>query len=136
MFAGEEIMTEEFKMLVIILVICIPIGLFIGIAIRKSRPMWCKSYVKFVLNGRWWLFAYGLILFIGLSIMSFVQNRPYFGTLFVLFALLEALALFRFGFKKLTPEQAARIDTSDPTKLWPVNFLKHTKNSEQKNSGD
>jgi hypothetical protein len=127
-------MTEELKVLCIILVTCVPVGLVIGVVVRKLRPDWCKSYAKYCMNGKWWIFAFGVFLFAGSSIMSFVQNRPYFGILFMLFAFGEAVALFAFGFKRLTPEQATNINASDPTKLWPLRFWNQTTNGE-KNGG-
>ena len=129
-------MPEELKTLLIILATCLPIGLFVGIAIRKLAPSWCKSYAKFCMSGRWWVYAFGLLLFTGLSIISFVDDRFYFGVGFTLFACAEAFGLFAWGFKKLTPEQAARIDAADPSKLWPLRFWKQTRNGEQPAGGD
>ena len=123
-------MPEDLKILLIVLAICTPTGLFLGVAIRKLRPQWYKSYAKFCLDRKWWMFAFGVVFFSGFSIVSFVQGRPYFGSCFALFALLEAYSLFAFGFKKLTPEQAAWIDASDPTKLRPIVFWKQTTNGE------
>ena len=120
-------MTEELTWLLIILATSIPIGLLVAIVIRKTRPTWCKSYAKFCLNGKWWLFAFGIVMFLCLSIISFAQDRPYFGTFFLLFVFLESYCLLKYGFKKLTPEQVAKIDASDPTRLWPISFCKQAK---------
>ena len=124
-------MSEELITLLIILATCIPLGLLLGIALRKARPTWCKSYAKSCMNRKWWLFAFGVLMFLGLSIGSFAQGRPYFGVLFLLFVCLEAFALVMFGFKSLTPEQEAQIDASDPTRLWPISFWKQNKTREQ-----
>ena len=117
-------MAAELCLLLIIVAISTPIGVLAGIATRKIRPNWCKSWTKYCLNGKWWIFAFGIVLFLGCSIMSFVQGHPYFGIFFALFIPLETFALIKHGFKSLTPEQETAIDASDPTRLWPVKFWK------------
>lgn len=117
-------MSEEFRHLLIIVAVCVPTGLALGIAIRKTRPNWCKSYARFCMNRKWWLFAFGIVMFLGASIMTFASGRRYHAALFLLFACLNVFALVRYGFKRLTPEQEAQIDASDPTKLWPISYWK------------
>jgi len=114
----------ELSLLLILLAISLPIGLLGGIVTRKLRPDWCKSYTKYCLDGKWPIYAFGIVMFLGLSITAFLVGRPYFGILFALFIPLEALALIKHGFNSLTPEMEAKIDASDPTRLWPVKFWK------------
>lgn len=124
-------MNEELTTQLIIFATCIPIGLLLGIAVRKTRPTWCKSYAKFCLSRKWWLFAFGIMMCLCLSIMSFSQGRQYFGIVFLLFTSMESFAFIKYGFKRLTPEQEAQIDASDPTWLWPISFWKQNKTGEQ-----
>ena len=94
-------MTEEMITLLIMLATCAPIGLLVGIAIRKTRPSWCKSYAKFCMNRKWWLFLFGIVLFLGAAVMSFAEGRPYFGLFFLLFVCLETFVLFKNGILSL-----------------------------------
>jgi hypothetical protein len=111
-------MSPELKQLCTLLGASLPIGLLIGLFLRKTEPEWCKSYTKFCLDRKWWVFLTGLLLFITLGAISFVRNRPYFGWFFTAFALLEAYCLVKFGFRPLSPEMAAKIDASDPTRIF------------------
>ena len=129
-------MNEELITLLIIFATCIPIGLLVGFAVRKTKPTWCKSYAKFCMNRKWWLFAFVILMFLGLSIMSFSQGRRYFGIFFLLFVCLGVFELVKYGFKTLTPEQEAQIDASDPTRLWPISFWKQKKIGKQVASRD
>lgn len=97
-------------------------GLSIGVFLRKVYPNKCKAYAKFSLNGQWKLFLFGVLFFLALSVMSFVLGDTSQGILLLLFVALELFALARYGFKQLTPAQEARIDASDPTKLWPISL--------------
>jgi hypothetical protein len=116
--------SEELRFLLLILAVCVPVGLAIGIVLRKFKPRWCKSYAKACLNRKWWLFALGVVLFATLSVTQFLIGRTSFAVFFLLFAILELFALFAYGFKRLTPEMEKRIDESDPTKLLPFRFWK------------
>ena len=118
----------ETTTLFFVLVAVIPASLLFAVFIRRTRPSWCKSYVKFCLDRKWPLFAFGLFMFLGFSIMSFSQGYRYFGILFLLFVGLQAFCLLKYGFNSLTPEQEAAIDASDPTKIWPFSFWKRAKN--------
>lgn len=111
-------MSPELKQLCIIVAVSAPVGLAVGLLLRKKKPDWCKSYAKSCLDRKWRLFLAGLILFIGLSVASFVGDRPYFGLFFLAFALLEAFCLAKYGFRPLTPELEAKIDASDPTRIF------------------
>lgn len=111
-------MSSELKQLLIIVAFSVPIGLLGGLFLRKRMPEWCKIYTKSCLDKKWWLFLLGLLLFSGLSAKSFLGNRPYFGWFFSAFALLEAYALVKYGFRPLSPEIAAKIDASDPTRIF------------------
>jgi len=115
-FAKE--MSPELKQLLIITAVSLPIGLLGGLFLRKRKPEWCKNYTKSCLDKKWWLFLLGLLLFCGLSASSFHGNRPYFGWFFVAFAVLEGYALVKYGFRPLSPEIAAKIDASDPTRIF------------------
>ncbi len=120
-------MSDELRRLLLILAISLPAGLVIGIALRKLFPAWCKRYAKFCRNRQWKLFAFGVLLFGVMGIVSFLQNMPYFGVFFLIFCLFELYAFFAFGFKTLTPEQEKQIDESNPRKLRPFRFWKKEK---------
>ena len=109
------------------LLIGIPVGVIVGIVTRKRRPDWCKSFAKFCMDGKWWIYAVGIVMFLGFSIMSFADGRLYSGVFFFLLSCLEVFALIRSGFERLTREQEARIDAADPTKLWPIQFWRQIK---------
>jgi hypothetical protein len=111
-------MSPELKQLLIIVAVVVPIGLLGGLFLRKRKPEWCKIYTKSCLDKKWWLFLLGLLLFSGLSAKSFLGNRPYFGWIFAAFAVLEAYALVRYGFRPLAPEIATKIDASDSTRIF------------------
>lgn len=121
-------MSDELRALLLILAVSVAVGLAAGIALRKLRPEWCKTYAKFSLNRQWKLFAFGTVLFAVLGVLSFAQGRPYFGAFFVTFCGLELYAILRFGFKPLPPEMEKRINDSDPTKLLPLRFWKQKEN--------
>jgi ATP-dependent Clp protease protease subunit len=123
-------MSEDLKALLTIIAISLPVGLTIGIALRKLKPNWCKKYAKFCLNRQWKVFFLGVVLFGVISIHCFVINWFYFGIFFLLACLLEAFALINWGFKSLTPEMKKRIDESDPTKLFPIDFTKQNPKEE------
>ena len=91
-------MSPELKQLCILVALSLPVGLAVGLLLRKKKPNWCKNYTKSCLDRKWWLFLGGLILFIGLSAASFVSDRPYFGIFFLGFALLEAFCLVNMAF--------------------------------------
>ena len=117
-------MTDELKTLLTILAVSLPVGLVIGILLRKLAPGVCKRYAKSCRNKQWPLFTFGAILFAILAVGSFLKNSPYFGAFFTAFSLFELFCLFAFGFRRLTPEEEKQIDESDPSKLWPVRFWK------------
>lgn len=117
-------MNEDLIELGKIVGIAAPMGLLLGIVLRKRFPEWCKSWTKFCLDKKWKLFLFGTLLFSGLAAMSFSMGHPYFGWFFVGFTLLEFWALFAFGSKSISEDQAASIDQSDPTKLRPRKFWK------------
>lgn len=120
-------MSEELRTLLVLLAVAIPIGLAVGIGLRKLRPDLCKRYAKFCLGGQWKLFAFGFLLFGFLAAMSFMTGRAYFGALFIAFSGLQLFALLTYGFKPLTPAMEERIDESDPTRLLPWRFWKRDK---------
>jgi uncharacterized membrane protein len=136
MIHGGKIMNEEMISLLNGIAVAIPIGLLLGIVLRKMTPSWCKSYTKFCMNRKWWLFLFGTVGFLAMAIMSFANDTPYFGVFFLLFAGFAIYVLIRYGFKSLTPEQEAEINASDPTKLWPVSFRKQTKIAESSKTKD
>ena len=111
-------MSPELKQLCILVALSLPVGLAVGLLLRKKKPNWCKNYTKSCLDRKWWLFLGGLILFIGLSAASFVSDRPYFGIFFLVFALLVAFCLVKYGFQSLSPELEAKIDAGDPTRIF------------------
>lgn len=117
-------MNDELRTLLMILAVSLPIGLAVGVMIRKFRPDLTKSWAKFCLNGQWKLFAAAAVMFGVFAGVSFAQSQPYIGTLLAAFCVLELFALFSFGFKKLSPDMEKRIDESDPTRLWPLRFWK------------
>lgn len=113
-------MSDELIELLTVLAIGLSLGLLIGVALRKAKPAWCRSYAKFCRSRKWWLFAVGILLFLGLTIGSFARGRHLFGVLFATFLCLEAFAFVSFGFQRLTPEEEAQMDAWDPRKLWPL----------------
>ena len=117
-------MSDELSLLLLIIAVGMPVGAAIGVALRKHRPGWCKRYAKFCLNRPWKVYAMGVVLFAFLGAMMFAQGRPYFGAFFVVLCGFQTFMLFRYGFRRLTPEMERRIDESDPTKLWLVCFWK------------
>ena len=117
-------MTDELKTLFTTLAVSLPVGLLIGIVLRKFTPGGCKRYAKLCRNKQWPVFTFGAILFAVLAVGSFLKTNPYFGAFFTAFCLLELFCLFAFGFRRLTPEDENQIDESDPSKLWPVRFWK------------
>ncbi len=56
-------MSDELRTLLLTLAVAIPIGLAVGIVLRKLRPDSCKRYAKFCLDAQWKLFAFGFLLF-------------------------------------------------------------------------
>jgi hypothetical protein len=116
-------MNPELKQLLIISAICIPVGLLAAIIVRKSAPNFCKNYAKSCVDKKWWLFLFGLLFFLGLSVMAFATSRPYHGCLFIAFALLQLYSLLKFGFRPISPEMEAAIDASDPTRIFPLNRI-------------
>ena len=115
-------MNEELRILLVIVSISLPVGLALGLIARKRFPESCKKYTKFCLDGKWKLFAFGVVLFGAFATLSFLAGRIYFGWFFVAFAGLELWALLASGFKPLSKEMEERIDESDPTKLVPFRF--------------
>lgn len=131
----EENESGELSELLTALLISAPIGLVIGVVLRRAKPEWCKSYAKFCLDRKWWLFAPGALFFLVLSITNFVQGRHYFGTFFLLFAFLEAYGFVKYGFHSLTPEEEAQIDAAEPANLWPPGFWKRREGREGDDEG-
>ena len=123
-------MNEELTRLLIVLAVSVPAGLIVAVFLRKKKPGWCKSAAKRSLNRKWWFFALAALMFLGMAILEFFLHHPYFAVFFLFFACLQLYALIRHGFKELTPEMEARIDASDPTRLWPLTFWKQAKNRE------
>ena len=117
-------MNEELRELLVILAKALPVGLILGIAMRKLFPQGSKRWAKFCLSRQWKLFAFGVVMFGVLAVSSFWIGRPFFGLFFVIFAVFELYALIKMGFKPLTKEMEERIDRSDPTKLFPLRFWK------------
>ena len=111
-------MNPELMLLFAIIGISVPLGLLGGYILRKRSPNACKKWTKFCLDGKWWLFLWGVILFLGLAALSFSANKPYFGALFLLGMILEAVCLVTHGFKRLSPDLEAEIDASDPTQIF------------------
>ena len=105
-----------------ILLISIPIGLVIGIYTRKKSPTFCKSYTKFCLNKKWWIFLLGLIMFTVFAINSFNHGQNNYGYYFSIMALFQLFTLIFLGFKGITPEQEEAINKSDPTDLSNIKF--------------
>ena len=104
-------MSPELKQLCTIVTISLPIGLIAGLFLRKRKPEWCKTYTKSYLNKKWWLLLVVLVFFGIMSVKSFVGDRQYFGLFYLAGAVLEAFALVRYGFRPLSPEMAAKIDS-------------------------
>jgi len=117
-------MANEHIILLLIIGIGAITGLVVGISVRKLFPDVCKQYAKRTLNKQWKLFAFGVLFFGIMGIISFLMGYLYFGVFFMLFCLFELYGVFAYGFKSLTPEQEKQIDESDPTKLWPIRFWK------------
>ena len=117
-------MPEDLELVLIIIGAGVPIGLILGIAIRKLKPAWSKRWTKFSINRPWKILLFAVILFSALSVFEFLDGRPYFGAFFAAFAALELIALLTFGFKFMTPEQEKAIDESNPTKLFPWRLTK------------
>src|SRR4051812_13139065 len=111
-------MSENLRELLWIIVIGPIVGVSAGIAIRKVRPNWCKSYTKFAMHKKWYLFLAGFLMFGCLAYNSFseqdIPSAAYFGV----FAAAHLLSFFWFGFKPLSPEMRKKIDDSDPTKFF------------------
>lgn len=120
-------MPDGLRELLVMVAICVPVGLAIGIALRKLGPGLCKVYAKFLMNGHWWIYALGAALFAVMATASFASGRSYRGAFFLTFFVLEVFAFFFYGFRRLTPEMEKKIDASDPTRLWPINFTKQKK---------
>jgi len=117
-------MTDELKVLLVIITVSLPVGLVIRVLLGKRIPGVFKHYTKLSRNKPWPILTLGAILFSALAVGSFLDNRMYFGLFFTAFCLLELYCLFAFGFKRLTPEEEKQIDESDPSKLWPFRFWK------------
>lgn len=117
-------LNDELKELLNIILFAVPVGIVVGLVALKLYPWGARSFVIFSLNKQWKLYFFGVVLFLGLAIMAFIQDSPYFAGFFILFAALECYALFTYGFKNITPEQEARIVHSNPEKIWPFNFWK------------
>src|SRR5690606_36530543 len=88
------------------------IGAIVGLALRMLRPAWCRHWTKFVLNRQWKLFALGAIFFGAGTVFAWLDGNLYFAVLGSLLCVLEIVAMFRYGFKTLTPEMEERIDAS------------------------
>ena len=117
-------MNDELKSLLIILAVCAPLGLIVAVFLRKKKPEWCKSAAKSTLRLKWWFYALGALMFLVMAILMYLKDLPYHVALFLLFVCLQVYAMIRSRHTRLTPEIEARIDASDPTKLWPLNFWK------------
>ena len=114
-------MSSELKELAIIAAICVPVGLAAGILLRLLAPDGCKKFAKWSVKCTWPFYLCFAVMFLGLaSISFFVTHRYYFGGLFLAFAILEVLCLFRCGFKAPTQQRLKRIDEWNPRKLWPL----------------
>jgi hypothetical protein len=87
-------------------------GTLVGLSVQKLRPNWQRRWQKFVLNRQWKLFAFGAILFGTGAVVAWLDGNIPYAVLNSLLFLLELFALFRYGFKSLTPEMEQMIDTS------------------------
>jgi len=123
-------MDEDLKVILIILALALPVGAIVGIYLRKKKPEWCKSALKSALRLKWWFYALAALMFLVMAILMYLKDRPYHVAFFLFFVCLEVYAMIRSRHTRLTPEIEAKIDASDPTKLWPLSLSKHSENDD------
>ncbi len=115
-------MDHELATLLTMLAVAVPVGLVVGVVIVLRRPQWCRSYAKFVRNRRWPIFLAGIVVFALAALFNLQGGQYYFAACSAAMFLLEVYCFFARGFKRLTPEEEARIDSSDPSRtlrtLW------------------
>lgn len=98
------------------LVVGLPISLFLKRFIRQT-PEFAKMWVKYFYNGKWWFYLLGFFLFLVYAWTLIDAELYVFAGLIAIMAVVELYAMLRYGFKRLTPEQIARIDACDPTQF-------------------
>ena len=111
-------MSEHLRDLLWVVGIGLVVGTVMGVAVRRLRPNWCRSYAKFVQHKKWWLFLLGFVMFGFMACASWREGNLPWGLYFAVFSLAELVCFFWFGFKPLTPEMSKKIDEWDPTKLF------------------
>jgi hypothetical protein len=52
----------------------VPVGVVMGVAGRKLKPDWCKSYNKSY-HRKWWLFLMGFVFFGFLSYSEYLKGN-------------------------------------------------------------
>ena len=105
-------MDAELRMFLLELGVGVLFGTLVGLSVRKLRPDWQRRWQKFVLNRQWKLFTFGAILFGTGTVVAWLDGNIPYAVLNALLFLLEIFALFRYGFKSLTPEMEQMIDAS------------------------
>lgn len=105
-------MDTELRSFLVELGMWMAIGAIVGLALRMLRPAWCRRWTKFVLNRQWKLFALGAILFGTGTVFAWLDGNIYYAALSALLCVFEIVALFRYGFRSLTPEMEEMIDAS------------------------
>lgn len=103
-------MNEELRTLLTTVAVGTLIGTAVGVTIRWAQPNWARGWKKFVLNRQWKLFAFGTLLFGTAAILQWHEGRLYYATASLAMCILEIAALFRYGFKSLSPEMEQQID--------------------------
>jgi hypothetical protein len=108
----EDAMDAELRMFLLELGIGVLFGTLVGLSVRRLRPDWQRRWQKFVLNRQWKLFTFGAILFGSGTVVAWLDGNIPYAVLSALLFLFEIFALFRYGFKALTPEMEQMIDVS------------------------
>ncbi len=95
------------------------VGVIIGFVARAVSPEGSKVLQKFMLNKKWYLYLFSVIVFTAWVVLSYVFQRTFAFWFCIVYIVLSMVLLLRVGFKKLTPEQETEIDASHPERIWP-----------------
>jgi ABC-type uncharacterized transport system permease subunit len=105
-------MDTELRELLLRLGLYMLIGMVIGLTVRRLRPAWARRWQKFCLNRQWKLFMLAAIMFGAGAVILWMDGQIYHAVLSGALCVLEIVAMFRHGFKSLTPEMERQIDAS------------------------
>jgi len=114
-------MHTHLKEFLVIMAICVPVGLAIGLVTRKANPEGARKYAIWSATRGWKFWALSLIMFIGLSVLSAIDGNWIRAAFFSLFAAFDIWLLVKSLSKHYPDEnELTKIREADFTRLWPL----------------